>query len=183
MVHHLSSLPEPLAVLRLLDGKSLLRLECCSLWARGLINDDNHDGPPARLWRDLCAHYGYYQPGTRTRGWQRWREVYADNCCVECAEPATITINDQTVRWRNGRFAICDDCVNGNTLFRIARRPEIANDPVKLNLVLFRIATVQRELARPTAKRRSNNAGLLRAPRRNLADRAARGTYTPRKYP
>ena len=116
------------------------------------MSDDRCDDGSAPLsvggltWRLLCEAHELRQPGTRTRGWRRWSLVYYANACVECGSPGSVTINDGVLGFANGRFALCHACVKSSQFWRVQRRPEIAGAPAKLAHLLFRIATIRREL-------------------------------------
>lgn len=161
------------SVLSFLDGKSLVRLGRASRAFRAYTCDKGDPrGYAAQIWRNLCTTYGYHQVGTRTRNFLDWSKLYASCCCIECADAGTVFITDRALQWRNGRFAMCSSCIRTRKLVRIASRPEIDNDSTKLSHVLFRIATVRRELihAKISKRRRPFCGPSIRAARRAYRD-------------
>ena len=76
-----------------------------------------------------------------------------------------MTINDpsNSLGFAWGRYALCARCIKPSAaLWRLKDRPEIAGSETKLNHLLFRIATVRRELGYAPAspgKRKRRRAG------------------------
>lgn len=140
--------------LKYVDGKDLVRAGRSSKRLRFLTDDggDAAGGTPSLaglVWKALCDGRQWHQPGTRTRGWVRWSRVYYGSVCIECGEPGAVTINEtgSPLGFPNARFSLCARCVRSSTqLWRVQYRPEIAGSETKLNHLLFRIATVRREL-------------------------------------
>ena len=165
-------LPDGVAsqILRNLDGKSLVRSGRSCRRLRQLAHDGGDAPAPAlslagQTWKALCEARGWRQPGTRTRGWVPWSRVYRGGVCIECAEPGGVTINDpsNSLGFAWGRYALCARCIKPSAaLWRLKDRPEIAGSETKLNHLLFRIATVRRELGYAPAspgKRKRRRAG------------------------
>lgn len=137
-------------VLQALDGVSLARSGRCCVRLRRLTDDggDEADAPSlaGQTWRALCSRFDLHQPGTRTRGWRRWSAIYYAQVCIECASPGKVTIRDAVLGFPNDRFALCAECVKSAHLWRVARRPELRGEKARLDHLLFRIATIRREL-------------------------------------
>ena len=64
------------------------------------------------LWQNLCCAFGIWQQGTRSRGRQLYRHIYAANTCLECHQPGEVKLDlSSTYRVIAGPLvSLCASC-------------------------------------------------------------------------
>lgn len=136
------------SVMCFLDGRDFLRLESVARSVRACVVDE-------RAWEGLCRASAIRQTGTRSRGRQPWRCVYAAAACLNCGRAPNYTMNSSCGGGggrANATFALCEPCMAPGCALG-GLRARLAGREHELTTIMFRVMATRRTIFEAEATR------------------------------